>query len=485
MAEAIENPSVMPDESVCRQARLSRDPRFDGRFYFGVLTTGVFCRPVCPARPSEENVRYFPSAAAAQDAGFRPCLRCRPENASGLPEWTLADETVLRGMRLIEAGYLNDHTSIELAAELGISERHLTRLFSQEVGATPASLSRMHRARTARELLLHTSMPLAAVAHHAGYGSLSRFNSEIRKIFSLTPGKLRTAGQPHGAAIELRLTVRQPYDFNWVFAFLLKRSLEGVEEVSGEEGKWTYRRLLERRDGEEAWLEVRQEKEHLVVRIPPVEEPVHRLIHRVRRVFDLNADGATVYAFLSQDEYLGQWVREAPGLRVPGAWDGFETAVRAVLGQQVSVARATLLANHMIERYGGGLFPAPEALSEAEVAELGMPGRRGQAVSTLARMCSDGSLVLDDCQHFDSLSETLQQIDGIGTWTASYIRMRVQKDPDAFAESDWVVLKELDCTPAQARKIASRWQPWRAYALMYLWYAAGVRRAEKRKNDVN
>ena len=471
-------PSALPPLAVCQQARLSRDPRFDGRFFVGVLTTGVYCRPICPARmPKEDNVKYYPSAASAQDAGFRPCRRCRPEAAQALPEWTLATDTVQRGLRLIEAGYLNQHTTAQLARQLEVGERHLSRLFAQELGTSPKSVAKLCRARLAGTLLSNSTTPLAEVAYHAGYGSLSRFNHEIKQIFARTPSQLRKQGSAgERAHLTVKLPVRPPYHFDWVFNYLDKRALNGVEEVGGGPDAWYYRRLIEPGPAP-VWLTVRLVRGELVAEIPLVAEPLHSLLNRVRRVFDLNADGHTVHEFLTADPHLSVWVEQAPGLRVPGAWDGFETAVRAVLGQQVSVARGTELANKMIAAYGEGMFPAPAQLLDREVAELGMPGRRGRAVTALAELAVAGELVVDDCQDFDRLQEQLEAIDGIGPWTANYIRMRALKDPDAFPDNDWVVLKELGCSAAKARKQARAWQPWRAYALMYLWYAAGVRRA--------
>jgi AraC family transcriptional regulator, regulatory protein of adaptative response / DNA-3-methyladenine glycosylase II len=478
-SEAQAPPGVMPALAVCQQARLSRDPRFDGRFYIGVLTTGIFCRTICPARlPREDNVRYYPTAAAAQAAGFRPCRRCKPESARQLPEWTLANDTVMRGLRLIEAGYLSNKNTADLAQNLGVSERHLSRLFAQELGASPLMLTRFVRARLAKQLLTDSHMRMADVAFHAGYGSVSRFNAEIREIFHCSPGQLRRhSGSRTTSRVTFKPTLSQPYHFDWMFMYLQRRGLNGVEEVVGGPGDWVYKRLLETRDNLQHWLQVRLEKGELVIDLPLVDEPIHSLLSRVRRVFDLNADADAVHTFLLRDAKLGEWVSQAPGLRVPGAWDGFETAIRAVLGQQVSVERGTTLANKMIDQYGNGLFPTAQQLLGREVAELGMPGRRGQAIVLLAEQITAGGLKLDGTMPFDSVQTQLEAIPGIGPWTANYIRMRVLKDPDAFPDNDWVVMKELNCTAAQARKLARAWQPWRAYGLMYLWYAAAAKRA--------
>ena len=493
--EGVSRARTLPELKVCQQARLSRDPRFDGRFYIGVLTTGIYCRTVCPARiPAETNVRYYASAASAQDAGFRPCMRCRPESAQALPEWTVASDTVLRGLRMIEAGFLNHQTTTQLAAELAVSSRHLSRLFAEELGTSPKSIAQYSRARLAVQMLRSSPTTFTNIAHHAGYGSVSRFNSEIKLIYKKTPRQIREGSAVIGdAVVQLKLPIRKPYHFDWIFEYLRARALVGaadhkasqsdlvlessvadtecslVEQVLGGPGSWVFRRRL--RSGR--WVEVHQQEDDLIARLPLTDEPLYQILHRLRRVFDVNADGETIHQFLLKAPALRASVKAAPGLRVPGAWDGFETAVRAVLGQQVSVARGTTLANKMIIHYGGGYFPTPTELVDRQIGELGMPGRRGQAIALMARMVEDGEMQLDECQDYDDLQQQLESIAGIGPWTANYIRMRCSKDPNAFPDNDWVVLKHLQCTPGAARKQALLWQPWRAYALMYIWYASG------------
>ncbi len=462
---------VLPEPNICERARLSRDPRFDGRFIVGVLTTGIYCRPVCPARPPlRDNVRYYATPAAAQDAGFRPCLRCRPEAARRLPEWTVGSRTVVKGLRLIDAGFLNDQSVGAMAERLHLSSRQLNRVFSAEVGATPASLARAHRVQLAKRLIDSGGMSLASVAMQAGYGSVRRFNDEIKATFGRPPSALRRhRRRVSGEPLELRLAVRQPYNAQWVFGFLAKRALAGIEVVDG----LRYRRRLADADGAPVWLEVRWQDDGLVAAIPvELQRDMSGLLQRLRRVFDLDADSYAIDGHLDEDPMLSRWVREAPGLRVPGAWDGFETAVRAVLGQQVSVARATTLAGALIERFGAGAFPTPSALARANPAEIGMPGKRGAAISLLAREVLADRLQLDECGDADSLHEALCAIPGIGPWTASYVALRVAKDPNAFPESDWVVMKVLDTTAAGARRRAECWAPWRGYALMYLWYGS-------------
>ena len=458
---------MLPDIQICERARLSRDPRFDGRFVTAVLTTGIYCRPICPARPpARKNVRYFPTPAAAQEAGYRPCLRCRPETQRRLPEWTVRSQTAVRGLRLIDAGYLNDHGLEDLAASLGCTGRHLNRIFRAELGATPASLGRAHRVQLAKRLIDAGGMRMSEVAMHAGYGSLRRFNDEMKAVFGCPPSRLRRPGAARvEAPLKLHLAVRKPYDADWVFGYLARRALAGEEVVQGR----SYRRRLGGNGS--GWVEVRWEDDGLAATVPPVlQDGLGQLMRRLRRLFDLDADSEAIDSHLVGDGLLGPRVRAAPGLRVPGAWDGFETAVRAVLGQQVSVDRATRLAEMLMARFGRGAFPSPADLAAADPAEIGMPGRRGEAIRRLAESVDAGLLQLDECADSGMLKERLCSLPGIGPWTASYIALRVAKDPDAFPESDWGVLKALGTTAAGARRRAQAWAPWRGYALMYLWH---------------
>ena len=467
--------AMMLTPTQCEQARRSRDVRFDGRFITGVVTTGIYCRPVCPAPPAAAaNVRYFASPAAAQDAGFRPCLRCRPELAPRTPEWMLANAPLTRALRLVDSGYLDEHSVADLATEIGLSERHVGRLFAQHLGASPLSLARTRRVQLAKRLLNDTQLPMTAIAMHAGFGSLRSFNNQMRRAYQRSPSELRKqkAGRSLAAAsqlpLRLRLPLRQPYNVDWVFDFLRKRALAGVELVEGQ----CYRRRL---NAQGDWLQVAWQQDALVLELPEVAQyPVSQVLPVVRRLFDLDADSQVIDEHLARQANLSNFMGDTRGLRVPGAWDGFETAVRALLGQQVSVARATVLAAAMVERYGAGEFPSPEQLAAAEVAELGMPGQRGRAISELAKRVALGDIQLDDTRSSAELTESMCNIRGIGPWTASYVGLRVARDPDAFPQSDWVVLKMLGATPVQVRKQSQSWRPWRSYALMYLWHAANA-----------
>jgi AraC family transcriptional regulator of adaptative response / DNA-3-methyladenine glycosylase II len=483
---------MLPEQHICERARLSRDPRFDGAFFVGVVTTGVYCRPVCPVRPpAAQNVRFYPSAAAAEEAGFRPCRRCLPETAARIPEWAIASRTVLRGLRLIDAGALEQADSAALAAALGVTPRHLSRLFRQELGATPRGLASSRRRALAKRLIDDTDLPLGRIAMEAGYGSLRRFNDDLRRVFRRSPRELRAARRQHtpgqASGVTLRLPVRAPYDADWVFDFLARRALAGVEEVDGHR----YRRWLPgsaRREGG-AWIEVRWDGDALVLALPancPV--PVSEVLPRVRRVFDLDAEPLTIGADLARDSLLASAVAAAPGLRVPGAWDGFEIAVRAILGQQVSVDRATVLAHGLMARFGADCLTEPARLARADVAAVGMPGRRGEAIRRLAAAVADGGLDLHEGADSEALGRALCALPGIGPWTAGYVTMRVAKDPDAFPANDWVVLKMLEQhVPDEARAAAAGragsradgWRPWRAYAVMYLWHWSARLRAAR------
>lgn len=479
---------MLPATDICERARLSRDPRFDGRFFVAVLTTGIYCRPVCPARPpAPDNVRYYPSAAAAEAAGYRPCLRCRPEAAARIPEWSLASRAVIQGLRLIDAGFLDDHDTAELAGRLGMTQRHLNRLFHHELGASPKGLAMVRRRALAKRLVDETRLTLAEVALRAGYRSLRRFNDDFQRCYGRSPRSLRFAGGRRRPAVAagacaLRLPVREPFNAPWVFDFLRRRALIGFETVAGLE----YRRRIFDADGSSHWIAVRWANGCLHLQVPAeCRVPLSDVLPRVRRVFDLDADPRVVDEHLGADPLLAPVVAEHRGLRVPGAWDPFETAVRAVLGQQVSVDRATALAHRLLERYGEHVLQSPAALARANPAEVGMPGRRGEAIRSLAREVEAGRLELHEGVVPERLQQGLCALPGIGPWTAGYVAMRVAKDPDAYPAEDWVVLKTLAAAeagaPARGARLranvrAEAWRPWRAYAVMYLWKLAGCLR---------
>ncbi len=467
---------MLPAPEICERARLSRDPRFDGWFYVGVLTTGIYCRPVCPARqPDAANVRFFPSAAAAQDAGFRPCLRCRPERAVQPPEWGMRSPLVVRALRLIDRGVLDDDGAAALAAQVGVSERHLNRLFQDALGATAKQVAVARRRHLAKRLIDETDLPLAVLALQSGYASVRRFNDDLRGVYGRTPSELRRlarGARRHGAptpagGFALRLPVRAPFDAAALFDFLARRALAGFERVDG----LRYRRRIPDGAGGAAWVEVEWDGAGLRVTVPGgASIDLGDLLYRVRRVFDVDADPAAIDGQLAGDPLLGRFIAaRGGGLRVPGAWSGYETAVRAVLGQQVSVAAATGLAARLVERFGDRVLTDPAVLAATDPAGLGMPARRVAALQALADRAQAGDIELHAGADPERLARSLCAIPGIGAWTAGYVGMRVARDPDAFPDNDWVVKQRLAGTPAEIRRRAEAWRPWRAYAVMYLW----------------
>ncbi|HVT33733.1 MAG TPA: AlkA N-terminal domain-containing protein, partial [Rhodanobacteraceae bacterium] len=390
------------DRRVCDRARETRDPRFDGLFFIAVTSTGIYCRPVCPApAPKSRNIRYYASAAAASAAGFRPCLRCRPEAAPGSPLHRAKSELVAGALRLIEQGALDEASLPELARRVGVGARHLRRLFAEELGASPLDVASTRRLLFAKKLLTETALPITAIAPASGYASLRRFNAAFRATYGKAPREIRRARAAAASAenLVLRLPYRPPYDFAHLLSFLEKRVIPGVEVVDGR----SYRRSFVAA-GVPGWLSVSP-----IEGEPALALGVHHanssalgeIVARVRRMFDIDADPLAIHAHLRRDPLLRPLVRRWPGQRLPNAWDGFELAVRAILGQQVSVAAARTLAARIAERYGTpfaeardvglhALFPAPETLADAPLEAIGIMRSRADAIRALARSVADG-----------------------------------------------------------------------------------------------
>jgi len=472
------------DWRVCSRARLSRDARFDGKFFIGVRTSGVYCRPICPAPTAKEkNVRYFPTAAAAAEAGFRPCLRCRPECSPGTPAWLGTSNTVLRALRLIGESALEDGGVEELAERLGVGSRHLRRLFLRHLGATPSAVAQTRRLHFAKKLIDETRLPMNQVALASGFGSVRRFNAGIRKVYHRTPTQIRrlvrqTTVQPENEYF-FHLRFRPPYNWQGMLAFLAPRATPGVEVV--DLGK--YRRSISL-DGQDGYFEVSLDQEHnsLDVRVQFGEpRALFFIIERIRAMFDLNADWPAIVRSLRIDPVLAQRVEAYPGLRTPGCWNGFELAVRAILGQQITVKGATALAGRLVKMFGRPfapadgithLFPPAEVLADARLA--GMPEARAETIRALARAVCDGQISFDRIVELDRFLATLCEIPGIGTWTAQYVAMRALGEPDAFPSGDIGLLRALNLSnPRALEERAEAWRPWRAYATMYLWNVRG------------
>jgi len=488
------------DARVCYRALETRDARFDGRLFVGVTSTGIYCRPICPARtPKFENCRFYPSAAAAQEAGFRPCLRCRPETAPEIGAWRGTSNTVSRALALIAEGALDgDDASVDrLAERLGIGERQLRRLFKQHLGASPIAVAQTRRVLFAKQLIHDTQLAMAEIALAAGFGSVRRFNETFRQLFQRPPSALgrrpvaaAAGGMVSASAtgVTVRLRYRPPYDWPAMLSFLATRAVEGVERVEGD----LYRRTVNQ-DGLLGTVEVGHapERSSLVatIRFPSV-GALAGIVARIRRVFDLDADVALIGAHLAQDPLLGPLVAARPGLRAPGGWDGFELACRAVLGQQVSVEAARRLAGQLVRLCGSKLpadqladpalplaFPTAQQVMAADLAPLGMPGARKAALQTVARAALADPHLFQPLATVEATVARLRAIPGIGEWTAHYIALRAVREADAFPASDIGLLRGaaggtgLRPSPAELRGRAEPWRPWRAYAAQHLWAA--------------
>ncbi|HEY3738386.1 MAG TPA: AlkA N-terminal domain-containing protein [Bryobacteraceae bacterium] len=466
---------------VCYRAGSSRDPRFDGRFFTAVKTTGIYCRPICPARPPKfENCRYFFSAAAAQEAGFRPCLRCRPEVSPEFAFWRGTSNTVSRAMTLINDHAIDPDSTIEqLADRLGVGARQLRRLFHEHLGASPISVMQTRRILFAKQLIHETQLPMSEVALASGFGSIRRFNDTFHKLYHRPPSTLRRASQP-STEIKLQLAYRPPYDWDAMLGFLAARAIPRVEWI--ENGH--YFRSGSAAAGSTAIIEVANApgRNALEVRIEVgALTGLMKLIARVRRVFDVAADPVTIGSHLSRDPTLAQLVARRPGLRSPGGWDEFELAVRAVLGQQVSVAAARTLAGRLVELTAGAagtsplLFPTAAQVASADLEKLGMPATRRRTLKALAEAAVANPNLFERAATLEESVKTLCQIPGIGEWTAQYIALRALREPDAFPASDLVLLKVAANgsgtrpKPAQLLARAEAWRPWRAYAAQHLW----------------
>jgi AraC family transcriptional regulator of adaptative response / DNA-3-methyladenine glycosylase II len=470
-------------DDIYERARLSRDARFDGRFFIGVRTTGVYCRPICPANPPRsENVRFFPTAAAASEAGYRPCLRCRPECAPGTPAWAGTSATVQRGLRLIAEGALDDGDVESLAERLGVTARHLRRLFAKHVGASPLAVAHTQRLHFAKQLIDETALPMQAISTAAGFGSVRRFNDTFRKTYGRPPRDLRrgrVAPESDGS-LSVRLPYRSPYDWKRLLAFYAGRATPGVEQVVEDR----YQRSIVWA-GLAGGIDVCDTGGSLSLTVRGLgTDALFGIVQRVRGMFDVDAPIDDVAASLSKDPTLRPLLRRNPGVRVPGAWDGWELAVRAVLGQQVSVKAATTFAGRIAERYGepceiegmpgARLFPTPQRLARAQLERLGIIRSRAQTIRDLARASLGGRVSFDASQDAEEFVVALRSIRGIGDWTAQYVAMRVLKHPDAFPASDLGLLRAFDgeggrLKPAELLARAERWRPWRAYAAILIW----------------
>jgi len=489
------SPSTKPDQpvglaadpSACYRALKSHDARFDGRFFVGVKTTGIYCRPVCRVRlPLQKNCTFFNTAPAAEGAGFRPCLRCRPETAPGWSNTDISNQLAIAASRLIEQQLHHAPRVADIADRLGVTDRHLRRIFEEHFGVSPVDYLQTQRLLLAKRLLTDTPMSVTDVAGAAGFGSLRRLNASMKERYDLSPSALRVQGKNNSdnsalnpAVLKFTMPVRAPYDFEWICQFFESRSIEGVELATAS----SYRRVISI-DGPDGpligWIRFERESEcslslTVSATLAPSIAPVLLL---ARQLFDLDADPET---FLPT---LGKLARKHPGIRVPGAVSGFEIAVRAVLGQQVTVKAARTLAARFVTRFGEPCkfddqpelcraFPTPQKIArvrQSSIGELGIISRRAETIRTLAKAITAGKLDLSSGAPVAATMEQLNAIPGIGDWTSQYMAMRALRWPDAFPAADYGVMKALDVTTAaKARDAARQWSPWRAYAVMHLW----------------
>ncbi|WP_238482402.1 DNA-3-methyladenine glycosylase 2 family protein [Noviherbaspirillum aridicola] len=482
-------PSASPalDRLSCYRALSARDARFDGVFFTGVKTTGIYCRPVCGVKtPRESSCEFFSSAAAAEAAGFRPCLRCRPELAPYALQQNLAHAVWQR----IAGGALNDGKLERLAAEVGLSSRQLRRVLLQHFGVTPVELAQTQRLLFAKKLLQETGLPMTEVAFAAGFGSVRRFNALFAARYRIAPGELRRSAPRRtcaDGALTLRLAYRPPYDWDRVLRYLSGRAAAKVESVDA--SARSYARSI--RVGElTGWLRATpvEHRSQLQVEVSPsLAGVLMPLLGRVRQQFDLDANPAAIEAHLAADSLIADRIAASPGLRVPGAFDAFELAVRAVLGQQVSVAGATTLCGRLVERFGDACetplagithhFPLPARLAAADpadIAAIGLPRARAATLCALARFAAGGGLQLRPGASLEQAVARLKSVPGIGEWTAQYIAMRALRFPDAFPAGDLGLQKQAApgggrLTEKQLAARAHAWSPWRAYAALALW----------------
>ncbi|CAN5784298.1 AlkA N-terminal domain-containing protein [soil metagenome] len=478
-------------DSAYYRAVLAKDSRFDGVFFTGVKTTGIYCRPVCSAKtPHATSCVFYTSAAAAEAAGFRPCLRCRPE----LAPYALQQNLAYGIWQKIVAGALNEGSLEDLSSQVGLSSRQLRRVLVEQFGVTPIELAQTQRLLFAKKLLQETRLPMAELAYAAGFGSVRRFNSLFEQRYKMTPGSVRRSAPESGDALVLRLAYRPPYAWDALLAYLKGRAMLGLEAVEGdlaeEADQAAYVRSVQL-DGKTGWIRVTHlpHSQQLALQVAPgLSSVLMPLLAKVRSQFDLEANPAVIQAHLASDALLAAQIARTPGVRVPGAFDHFELAIRAVLGQQVSVAGATTVAGRLVQKFGVAMstpfagvsrhFPSPALLAQtplADIAQIGLPKTRAATIQNLARFTVEGGLQRVPGSSHEQMVAQLKTVAGIGEWTAQYIALRALRFPDAFPAGDLGLQKaaasvpEQRLTEKQLLLRAQSWSPWRAYAALLLW----------------
>jgi len=481
---------------VCESARLSRDIRFDGKFFTAVLTTGIFCRPICPARPPKpENVTYYENAELAQQSGFRPCKRCFPQLAPNLP-------LPRKIKQITQAYYENNYNLQKCAAQLAMSDRQIRRLFVQYYGLPPSQFFHQQRLLLAHKLLVSTSLSITNAAFAAGFNSIRRFNEVIMQTYKSTPSDIRGNKKiSSDNQVTILLPYKAPFDWPLMLSFFRVRKMSNIEDIGIEH----YFRTVELDDCR-GWIKVshHQDKSALNLTVKLTDYSyLHQIIARVRRMFDLDADMQIIHQHLVKHPKLALVIEQFPGLRLPGCWDIFEFSIRAILGQQISVKGATTLAQRIAEKYGDNVgtieqpdninstkyFPRIEALLNVDYQGIGLTGSRITTLQTWVAFFQQNESVFTKGLTIEELEITLTTLKGIGPWTVNYIGMRGLSDPDAFPSADLGVIKALTIEGVKPKNkailaLAESWRPWRAYAAIYLWQSLAAQ-AEQNKNSPN
>ena len=465
----------MSQADVFYQAMLARDYRFDGKFFIGVKTTGIYCRPICPAKPLRKNIEFYTTSALAEKAGFRPCLRCRPECAPLSPAWYGKSAVVQRALRLIASHQLHEFQEEQFAAQFGMSARHLRRLFEQDIGQSPKQISDANRLNFARKLVVETGLPMTEVSTAAGFSSLRRFNDAFKKRFLRAPTQIRKSklglGDPEG--IELTLAFRPPYRWEAILEFFNSHRISGVEEFH----QGTYARVF-KLNQKLGWLQVRLGDNALLLRVG-VDDPavLFTVVSRVRQMFDLDSDPLLITQSFSDQPLLARLTGKFPGLRLPGGWDPFEIVICSILGQLVSVTQARNLVGQLVENYGESvkhpasglptqIFPSAKTLATADLSLVKTTRARRATLREVSQKVLSREINLSVAQDPVRFRELLLGIKGIGPWTAEYISLRAIGDTDAFPKTDLILRRALELHPGLDLQAA---QPWRSYAALYLW----------------